>query len=64
MRNDYSFPDDGRNRIEKSGVRKDRRKKDNRPMEDDDGTRRGAGQKDRRQTKNYRDLLYGEDDDE
>ena len=64
MRNDFSFPDDGRNRIEKSGVRKDRRKKETRPMEDDDGTRRGAGQKDRRQHKNYRDLLYGADDDE
>jgi len=64
MRNDFRFPDDGRNRIEKSGVRRDRRKKETRPIADDDGTRRGAGQKDRRQHKNYRDLLYGEDNDE
>lgn len=64
MPNEHSLPDDLNYLIEKRGG-KDRRKKSQDRLSDDEdgnGVIRRAGQKDRRQSKNYRDLLS--DDDE
>ncbi|MFM7056013.1 MAG: hypothetical protein ACKO2P_03725 [Planctomycetota bacterium] len=64
MANDFSMPDDARNRGDKR-IRKDRRKKGSERSPDDaDGARRGLQQRDRRGSKNFRDLLYGEDEDD
>jgi hypothetical protein len=64
MANDFSMPDDARNRGDKRG-RKDRRKKgSDRSPDDTDGARRGLQQRDRRGSKNFRDLLYGDDEDD
>lgn len=64
MANDFSMPDDARNRGDKR-PRKDRRRKGSeRSPDDTDGVRRGLQQRDRRGSRNFRDLLYGEDDDD
>lgn len=64
MANDFSMPDDARNRGDKRS-RKDRRKKGSeRSPDDTDGGRRGLQQRDRRGSKNFRDLLYGDDEDD
>ena len=64
MANDFSMPDDARNRGDKRS-RKDRRKKgSDRSPDDTDGARRGLQQRDRRGSKNFRDLLYREDEDD
>jgi len=65
MPNDFSLPDDMQNRGDKRSTRDRRKKATGRGFDDDaDGSRRNAQQRDRRQNKNFRDLLYGEDDDE
>ena len=64
MPNDFSLPDDMQNRGDKKGGKDRRPRKPGRGFDDDDGARRNAQQRDRRQSKNFRDLLYGDDDDE
>ena len=64
MANDFSMPDDLRNRSDKRGNRDRRKKGPGRPSEEDDGGRRGLQQRDRRSSKNFRDLLYGEDEED
>ena len=65
MPNELPLPDDLKHLIEKRGG-KDRRKKDqNRLSDDEDGgvnVIRRPGQRDRRGSKNYRDLLNDDDD--
>jgi len=70
MPNELPVPDDLKHLIEKRGG-KDRRKKNEGRLSDDDdsgggggggGEVRRAGPKDKRHTKNYRDLLNDDDD--
>ena len=68
MPNELPLPDDLKHLIEKRGGKDRRNKKNNRLSDDEDGGGGGvgevrrAGQKDRRGSKNYRDLLNDEDD--
>ena len=68
MPKDLPLPDDLKHLVDKRGG-KDRRKKSQGRMSDDDdgggggaGEIRRAGPKDKRHTKNYRDLLNDDDD--
>jgi len=65
MPNERPVPDELNHLIEKRGG-KDRRKKNQGRLSDDDdggsGEVRRAGPKDKRHTKNYRDLLNDDDD--
>jgi hypothetical protein len=67
MPNEYPLPDDLRNLIEKRGGKDRRKKTPGRDSDEDDrvidGVRRPASQRDRRQQKNFRDLLNQDDDD-
>lgn len=66
MPNELPLPDDLKHLIEKRGGKDRRNKKNSRLPDDEDGGSGGevrrAGQRDRRGSKNYRDLLN--DDDE
>lgn len=65
MPKELPVPDDMRHLIEKRGGNKDRRKKTQGRISDEDegfGLRR-SGQKDRRNQKNYRDLLNDDEDE-
>ncbi len=64
MPNELPLPDDLKHLIEKRGGKERRKKDQNRLTEDEDGgtpVPRRPGQRDRRGSKNFRDLL---DDDE
>lgn len=67
MPNEYPLPDDLRNLIEKRGGKDRRKKTAGRDSDEDDrgmdGLRRSSSQRDRRQQKNFRDLLNQDDDD-
>ncbi len=66
MPNEFQLPDDLQNLIEKRGGKDRRKKATGRGSEDDergvDGARRQP-QRDRRQQKNFRDLLNRDDDE-
>jgi hypothetical protein len=66
MPNEYPLPDDLQNLIDKRGGRDRRKKTPGRDSDEDDrvvdGVRRPS-QRDRRQQKNFRDLLNQDDDD-
>lgn len=63
MPNELPLPDDLQKLIEKRSGKDRRRRNDIRSDDDDVANRRAGTQRDRRQNKNYRDLLYDEDDE-
>ncbi len=65
MPNELPLPDDLQRLMEKRSG-KDRRQKSKRQFDDDDsdsGDRRGAQRRERRGSRNYRDLLDADDDE-
>ena len=66
MPKERSLPDDMQQLNDKRGAKDRRRKSTGRPSDDEDNSpgaaRRGEG-RDRRQSKNYRDLLDSDDDE-
>lgn len=64
MPNDMHLPDDLRRSNGKQGGKDRRRKSQNRPADEDERFPKAGQQKDRRGSKNFRDLLDADDDDE
>lgn len=64
MPNDMQLPDDLRRSNGKQGGKDRRKKTQNRASDEDDRFPRPGQQKDRRGSKNFRDLLNSDDDDE
>ncbi len=63
MPNELPLPDDLQKLIEKRSGKDRRRRNETRSDDDDSANRRAGLDRDRRQKKNYRDLLYDEDDE-
>ena len=64
MPNDLPLPDHLRNMIEKRSGKDRRKKTDDRPADNDDGsTEVRRPQRDRRQQKNFRELLNSDEDE-